>query len=237
MLSLDLSHTRITDVGTRASGRLPRLNQLKISGTDVTRGGILRFRKANPRVSLVGPNRRQLTSRPEVADASLRCILDEIPLRTGSMTRCSRSLAGRRGAFLCLDALRETVSLSPSSAGCIAKTHCIPCAYPKGASLRRTLLATRRRPPGSSGGLVGARRWSTGRAVGSLYRRRGKTVEPFFGHVKEVFGWAEHLWHAGLGNNRTLVLAALLLLYQILLVYDRVKGRDDAEVKWILDLL
>jgi hypothetical protein len=28
-----------------------------------------------------------------------------------------------------------------------------------------------------------------------------------------------------------------LVLYQILLVYNRIKGHDDAEVKWILDLL
>lgn len=70
----------------------------------------------------------------------------------------------------------------------------------------------------------------------SLYRRRGKTVEPFFGHFKELFGLGERVWHTGLGNNRTQVLAALVL-YQILLVYNRIKGRRDAEVKWILDLL
>jgi hypothetical protein len=50
-----------------------------------------------------------------------------------------------------------------------------------------------------------------------LYKRRGKTVEPFFGHFKELFDLDEHVWHAGLGNNRTQVLAALVL-YQILLV-------------------
>lgn len=70
----------------------------------------------------------------------------------------------------------------------------------------------------------------------SLYKRRGKTVEPFFGRFKELFGLTEHVWHAGLGNNRTQVLAALVL-YRILLVYNRIKGHDDAEVKWILDLL
>jgi hypothetical protein len=32
------------------------------------------------------------------------------------------------------------------------------------------------------------------------------------------------------------VLAALVL-YQILLAYNRIKGHNDAEVKWILDLL
>ena len=70
----------------------------------------------------------------------------------------------------------------------------------------------------------------------SLYKRRGKTVEPFFGRFKDLFGLDEHVRHAGLGNNRTQLLAALVL-YQILLVYNRVKGHDDAELKWILDLL
>ena len=70
----------------------------------------------------------------------------------------------------------------------------------------------------------------------SLYRRRGQTVEPFFGRFKGLFGLEEHVRHAGLGNNRTQVLAALVL-YQILLVYNRIKGHGDAEVKWILDLL
>lgn len=69
-----------------------------------------------------------------------------------------------------------------------------------------------------------------------LYKRRGQTVEPFFGHFKDLFGLDEHVWHAGLGNNRTQILAALVL-YQILLVYNRIKGHDDAEVKWILDQL
>jgi hypothetical protein len=70
----------------------------------------------------------------------------------------------------------------------------------------------------------------------SLYRRRGKTVEPFFGHFEDLFGLDERAWHAGLSNNRTQLLAALVL-YQILLVYNRIKGRRNAEVKWILDLL
>jgi hypothetical protein len=70
----------------------------------------------------------------------------------------------------------------------------------------------------------------------SLYRRRGASVEPFFGHLKGLFGLDEHVWHAGLGNTRMQVLAALVL-YQILLVYSRIRGHGNAEVKWILDLL
>jgi Transposase DDE domain len=80
------------------------------------------------------------------------------------------------------------------------------------------------------------RRFYEGRLGRSLYKRRGKTVEPFFGRLKGLFGLTEHVWHSGLGNNRTQVMAALVL-YQILLAYNRIKGHDNAEVKWILDLL
>jgi hypothetical protein len=80
------------------------------------------------------------------------------------------------------------------------------------------------------------RRFSEGRYGRSLSRRRGKTVEPFFGRIKELFGLGDHVWHSGSGNNRTMVLAALVL-YQILLAYNRIEGHEDAEVKWILDLL
>jgi hypothetical protein len=80
------------------------------------------------------------------------------------------------------------------------------------------------------------RRFYASRFGRSLYKRRGKTVEPFFGRFKALFGLEEHVWHTGLDNNRTQSLAALLL-YQLLLVYNRVKGEGNAEVKWILDLL
>ncbi|WP_145270343.1 hypothetical protein [Tautonia plasticadhaerens] len=71
---------------------------------------------------------------------------------------------------------------------------------------------------------------------GVVSGRRGKTVEPFSGRFPALFVLDEHVWHAGLGNNFTQVLAALLL-YQILPTYDRIKGHDDAGVNWILDLL
>jgi hypothetical protein len=80
------------------------------------------------------------------------------------------------------------------------------------------------------------RRFYEGRFGRSLYKRRGQTVEPFFGRFKALFGLEEHVWHTGLDNNRTQSLAALLL-YQLLLAYNRVKGEGNAEVKWILDLL
>jgi hypothetical protein len=80
------------------------------------------------------------------------------------------------------------------------------------------------------------RRFYSSRFGRRLYKRRGQTVEPFFGRFKALFGLEEHVWHTGLDNNRTQALAALLL-YQLLLVYNRVKGEGNAEVKWILDLL
>lgn len=69
-----------------------------------------------------------------------------------------------------------------------------------------------------------------------LYKRRGKTVEPFFGRFKELFGFQEHVWHQGWANNQTLLLGSLLL-YQLLLAYNRIRGHNNAEVKWILDAL
>jgi hypothetical protein len=80
------------------------------------------------------------------------------------------------------------------------------------------------------------RRFYAGRFGRRLYKRRGQTVEPFFGRFKALFGLEEHVWHTGLDNNRTQSLAAVLL-YQLLLVYNRIKGEGNAEVKWILDLL
>ncbi len=47
---------------------------------------------------------------------------------------------------------------------------------------------------------------------------------------KALFNLEEHVWHTGLDNNRTQSLAALLL-YQLLLVYNRVKGEGNADVK------
>jgi hypothetical protein len=51
-----------------------------------------------------------------------------------------------------------------------------------------------------------------------------------------LFGLKEHVWHAELGNNRTQWLAALVL-YQVLLVCNRIKGRGNADVKLLLDLM
>ena len=83
---------------------------------------------------------------------------------------------------------------------------------------------------------VKRRQFSERRFGKALYKRRSKTVEPFFARFKELFDLKDHVRHTGLENNRTQILA-VLVLYQILLVMNRIKGQNNAEVKWILDLL
>lgn len=80
------------------------------------------------------------------------------------------------------------------------------------------------------------RRFYESRGGRALYRRRGQTVEPFFEWFKSLFGLDQAVWHRGLDNNRTQILAALLA-YQILLRYNRIRGRDDGQIRWILDAL
>ena len=63
--------------------------------------------------------------------------------------------------------------------------------------------AAARAPRGAAAVLRGAG------SGGRLYKRRGKTVEPFFGRFKALFGLEEHVWHAGLDNNRTQVICDL----------------------------
>lgn len=69
-----------------------------------------------------------------------------------------------------------------------------------------------------------------------LYARRSVTVEPFNEWFKSLFELHDHCWHRGLDNNRTQVLTALFV-YQLLLRYNRSRGRPNAQVKWILDIL
>lgn len=69
-----------------------------------------------------------------------------------------------------------------------------------------------------------------------LFRRRGKTVEPFNDWLKTRFDLHERAWHRGLDNNRTQLLAAILS-YQILLRYNRLQGHRHGQLQWILDTL
>ena len=69
-----------------------------------------------------------------------------------------------------------------------------------------------------------------------LYARRRQTVEPFHSWLKELFDLKDHVWHRGLDNNRTQLLAAIFI-YQLLLHLNRRHHVPNGCVKWILDLL
>jgi hypothetical protein len=69
-----------------------------------------------------------------------------------------------------------------------------------------------------------------------LYSRRGKTSEPFNSWFKERYELQDHVWHRGLHNNQTQILAAILG-YQLLLTFNCRHKRYNAQVAWILDAL
>ena len=67
-----------------------------------------------------------------------------------------------------------------------------------------------------------------------LYAWRGRTVEPFNQWFKHLFDLEDRVWHRGLDNNRTMLLAAIFC-YQTLLRYAFARGRRDGQIQWILD--
>jgi hypothetical protein len=69
-----------------------------------------------------------------------------------------------------------------------------------------------------------------------LYARRGQTVEPFNEWFKAMFELDDRVWHRGLDNNRTQLLAAIFA-YQLLVRRNHRCGKKNGEVKWILDTL
>jgi hypothetical protein len=69
-----------------------------------------------------------------------------------------------------------------------------------------------------------------------LYKARGQTVEPFHEWFKNSFELSDHVWHRGLANNQTQLLAALFC-YQLLLRYNHRCGHQNGQVQWILDTL
>ena len=69
-----------------------------------------------------------------------------------------------------------------------------------------------------------------------LYQRRGQTVEPFHEWFKNSFELTDRVWHRGLDNNQTQLLAALFA-YQLLLRYNHRCGHKNGQVQWILDTL
>jgi len=68
------------------------------------------------------------------------------------------------------------------------------------------------------------------------YARRGQTVEPFNEWFKSLFDLTDRVWHRGLANNRTMILAAIFG-YQLLVRYNHHHGRLNAQIQWILDTL
>jgi hypothetical protein len=70
----------------------------------------------------------------------------------------------------------------------------------------------------------------------AIYRRRGQTVEPFNEWFKSLFELDDRVWHRGLENNQTQLLAALFA-YQLLVRYNRRLGNENGQVRWILDML
>jgi hypothetical protein len=69
-----------------------------------------------------------------------------------------------------------------------------------------------------------------------LYARRGQTVEPFNDWFKGLFELDHRVWHRGLDNNRTQMLAATFA-YQLLVRYNYRRGNKNGQIKWITDSL
>jgi hypothetical protein len=67
-----------------------------------------------------------------------------------------------------------------------------------------------------------------------LYARRSQTVEPFNDWFKGLFELDHRVWHRGLDNNRTQILAAIFI-YQLLVRYNQRRGHENGQVKWLMD--
>lgn len=69
-----------------------------------------------------------------------------------------------------------------------------------------------------------------------LYSRRKKTVEPFNQWFKSLFELDLKVWHRGLDNNRTQILASIFA-YQLLVRFNHRRGSQNGRVRWIMDAL
>jgi hypothetical protein len=70
----------------------------------------------------------------------------------------------------------------------------------------------------------------------ALYRRRSLTVEPFNAWFKQLFEYEREVWHRGILNNRTQILAAMFA-YQTLVRHNHRLGNQNGRLKWIIDAL
>jgi hypothetical protein len=69
-----------------------------------------------------------------------------------------------------------------------------------------------------------------------IYARRKKSVEPFNQWFKSLFELDQRVWHRGLDNNRTQLLAAVFT-YQLLVRCNHQQNRKNGRIRWILDAL
>jgi hypothetical protein len=70
----------------------------------------------------------------------------------------------------------------------------------------------------------------------TIYRRRSQTVEPFNEWFKSLFELEDRVWHRGLENNQTQLLAALFA-YGLLVRYNHRRGNENGQIRWIIDTL
>ena len=70
----------------------------------------------------------------------------------------------------------------------------------------------------------------------AIYRRRSQTVEPFNEWFKSLFELEDRVWHRGLENNHTQLLAALFV-YGLLVRYNHRRGNENGQIRWILDTM
>jgi Transposase DDE domain len=80
------------------------------------------------------------------------------------------------------------------------------------------------------------RRFLRSRRGRALYRRRNVSVEPFNARLKHMFDLNDRVWHWGLPNNRTMLLAAVCI-YQLLLMHNGSKRRPMSNLQCLLDAL
>jgi Transposase DDE domain len=104
-----------------------------------------------------------------------------------------------------------------------------------------------RRPKTKPGGADAARatgrarraarkRHLTSRRGRRTYARRKQTVEPFNHWLKRLFELEARVWHRGLDNNRTQLLAAIFC-YQLLVRLNHQCGNKNGCICWILDAI
>jgi hypothetical protein len=80
------------------------------------------------------------------------------------------------------------------------------------------------------------KKFLTGERGKRIYARRKKTVEPFNHWLKRLFELEDRVWHRGVDNNRTQLLAAVFC-YQLLVRFNHRRGHENGCVCWILDAL